>query len=194
MGDFSGFVFSVMEQWRKLLTGSLVLALFGFVHGLSKFSVPISVYWLIVCVTLFWAFFGAWREERKARRRAESRLLSEREIELFRAVRGLSVGLLDLMRRFPNSPAVLSPFSMTWRPLIGTTDFGWDVKEMMAWHSKCLLFIDSFVEDFGAEANKQPLVRVISEKVFPDFPPPAWLCLAWFSEIEDFLLRKAVEN
>jgi hypothetical protein len=185
------FISSVRRHWRIILPGSLTVVILGLLSGTGIIHVPGFVYWLIILVTLFWAFFLAWREEYRARQAAEKALLSAPEKSLLIRSRKLSGGLLDLMRRFPNSPAVLSPFSMTWRPLVGTTDFGWDVKEMITWHAECVAFLDSIADVYGVEAAlKLPLVRIISEKVFPDFPPSALVCLIYFGDIEDFLLRK----
>jgi hypothetical protein len=64
MADLWKFLLAVKEQWRRLVTGSLAIGLLGlFQETKSSFHVPSYAYWLIICVTLFWAFFGAWRKE-----------------------------------------------------------------------------------------------------------------------------------
>ena len=58
-------------------------------------------------------------------------------------------GYLDLMRRFADSEAVMNPFITTWRPSIGQTYYGEDVREVMAWSKKALNLV-SRVDVFGS--------------------------------------------
>lgn len=47
--------------------------------------------------------------------------------------------LLELLRKFPSSPAVLNPFSMSWRPLVGTIDISADVQQTIEWHKQAAI-------------------------------------------------------
>jgi hypothetical protein len=110
------FVLSIKDQWRKILAGSLALVLLRLIAGTEGFRVPSFVYWLIICATLLWAFFAAWREENRVRQGVEGLILSEEEKLLVNQSRKLSSRLLLLMHRCPDSPAVRSPFGLGWRP------------------------------------------------------------------------------
>lgn len=131
MSDVLGFLWLVKNKWRRILTGSATTAVLGLISGTGKIHVPGFVYWLIICITLFWAFFGVWKDEHITHQKAERLLLGKREVELLKRTRKLLEDMLQLMRKFPNSPAVLNPFSHNWRPLVGATDYGWDVKGVM---------------------------------------------------------------
>src|SRR6266853_2525824 len=66
MGELRAYLYSVKEKWRRLVTGSLTTALLGLLQQADpRVRVPGFVYWVIVCVTLFWAFFGAWKTEHR---------------------------------------------------------------------------------------------------------------------------------
>jgi hypothetical protein len=185
------FVLSVKDQWGKILTGSLVLVLLGILGATGDLRVPSFVYWLIICATLFWASFGAWREEHRARQSAEGATPSEEDKQLMNESRKLSSSLLLLMHRFPDSPAVRSPFSIHWRPSIGDTNVEWDIQEMVAWHSECIGFLDKLKKGFGSEAtSKLGLIALLSKNVFPDSPPSSTETLMYMGEIEAFLLNK----
>jgi hypothetical protein len=73
--DFVAFLLSVKEQWRRLLTGSLIVALLGFTDRFRH--IPSSAYWVVVCATLFWSFFGAWRVEYRRKCELEKALITE---------------------------------------------------------------------------------------------------------------------
>jgi hypothetical protein len=61
------FLLAVKEQWRQLLTGSLLIGLLWFADRVLPFHIPTWIFWIILCLTLFWAFFELWRRtHRKA--------------------------------------------------------------------------------------------------------------------------------
>ena len=74
MGNFVSFVVSAVKQWRTIVTGSLVLAVISLIEPIFKVHVPRWVYVMVVCLTLFWAFFRAWESEHCGKIDAETRL------------------------------------------------------------------------------------------------------------------------
>jgi hypothetical protein len=191
--DLLDFVISLKEQWRKILTGSVPIALIGLGQGAGRFHVAGFIYWIITCATLFWAFFGAWKDGYRARKKAENGLLSEDEKRLLRTLRKLSAELAQLMWEFPDSDAVRSPLSMAWRPLVVTANVEWDKQQLMAWHSECRAFLDSLADLPGSEAAwRLTLVKILSNKAFPGFPPSALECLIHLDEIETLLLERVL--
>jgi hypothetical protein len=127
------FFVAVKEQWGRLLTGSLALALLGVVQGMGKLRVPGYVYWVVFCFTLFWSFFGAWRKERDARRMVESVQPSSEETKHANATFALAERLMQMMHYWPQSAAVTNPFTVGWRPLVGKTDIPIDQQKVMEW-------------------------------------------------------------
>jgi hypothetical protein len=66
MKELSAYLYAVKEQWRRLVTGSLTIGLLSLLQQAdSRVRVPGFLYWMIVCVTLLWAFFGAWKTEHR---------------------------------------------------------------------------------------------------------------------------------
>src|SRR5579863_8385158 len=108
------FLVTVKEQWRRILTGSLALTLLGVVQGMGKLRVPGYVYWVVFCFTLFWSFFGAWRNERDARALAESTRPSHEEIKEVKSTFALAERLMQMMHDWPQSVAVTNPFTVGW--------------------------------------------------------------------------------
>jgi hypothetical protein len=187
------FVLAVKDQWRKILTGSLALVLLDLLGATESLPVPSLVYWLVICATLLWAAFGVWREEHRACQGAKRNLLSPEEKQLANLTRKLSSNLLLLMYRFPDSPAVRSPFGIHWRPSFGDTNTEWDVQEMMAWHKECVEYLGRLKAAFGGEAtSKLALVAILSKAVFPESPPSSTEIPMYLGEIEAFLLNKVL--
>jgi hypothetical protein len=50
MGELYLFFTAVKEQWRRILTGSLTLALLGLVQGIGKIRVTGYLYWGVLCI------------------------------------------------------------------------------------------------------------------------------------------------
>jgi hypothetical protein len=67
MSDLLKFMKAIWTKWRLGITGSGILAGVGLMEKLKGINIPHYVYWLILCTTLFAAFFGAWQDERKQR-------------------------------------------------------------------------------------------------------------------------------
>lgn len=193
MSDVFGFVISVKEQWRKILTGSLIVALLGVFERIWRIHVPWFVYVLIVGFTLLWAVFEAWRDEHRALKKAEGRLLSNGETRLLTNLRKLTSEYVRLMRDFPDSDAVRSPFNVSWRPSIGTTDVGFDKQQMMAWHKECLSFLNSLAGVVGSEAaSNLRIVKILSTQASSLFLPAKLECLMYLDEVETLLLKKVL--
>lgn len=81
MRNFCLFVVAVIKQWRGILTGSIALVLVGLAEPIFGVHVPRWVYVVVVCATLFWAFFGAWQREHRARMEETTALRKELEIQ-----------------------------------------------------------------------------------------------------------------
>lgn len=193
--DFFSFLISVRDQWREILTGSITLALIGLVGGAGWIKVPGFVYWIVICLTLFWAFFGAWRTEHHARLKAESELLSPAEEAILQRLRRLLESYLGLVLRFPNSEAVCSPFNMTWRPTAGTLDIPSHVEQMIAWHRECVSCLDKLAGVIGQqEASELPLVQAAAFGFGKAGPPSTWEVLIGLFEIEGRLLSKVIQG
>lgn len=95
------------------------------------------------------------------------------------------------MRRFPKSPSLENPFGKTWRPLVGDTTFGEDVKEMMSWHKNCENLLNELEPVVGPDHFKRlRIVRMIHD-------PTSYMgSLDWLKslhEIEELLLRKTTK-
>lgn len=81
------FVVGVKQQWGGLLTGSITIVLLGLAEGTRGIHVPTFIYWLVICATLFWAFFGAWRKEYRRAEQLKDLLIREYQFSI-RIARG----------------------------------------------------------------------------------------------------------
>lgn len=89
----------------------------------------VSVAWLIASgVLLAVVAISAYLSLRAAYRRRRSVLL-----RLFRQSRDHAAAYRELMRRFPTSPAVASPWDTTWRPDVGQTQIRTDYDKVIDW-------------------------------------------------------------
>lgn len=61
--------------------------------------------------------------------------------EILKDLYTLILEYFELAARFPSSHAVLTPFVNTWKPLVGNTQYGEDVRAMMAWHNSVGKFL-----------------------------------------------------
>jgi hypothetical protein len=182
------FLKAVGKQFGWLL-GILGLTILRFWKPVFGKELPNWLFWLCSCICLLLACFFAWRVEHRARIHAESLLLSPKEKELLARAYKIHKGLLELMWKWPTSPCVLTPISISWRPLVGTTDISADVQATMAWHKEAIDLIE--------EAQK------LFPQVFPEitvatpFPKPgiqASTCLWRFTELEEMLTRKVLAS
>ena len=95
MSESRLFLVAVKQEWSRVLTGSITVALIGLLYGTGKIPIPPFVFWLLIIASLLWAFFRAWRAEH---RRAEkfSELLIKEYQSLVRTLRGqLPTNLVD---------------------------------------------------------------------------------------------------
>lgn len=127
--------------------------------------------------------------ERKERMRMLRHLLDPWQKNLLRKVRKLERELLSAMSKWPTSPAFLTPFSISWRPPVTQSNDKPDVQAMLQWHDRAVAFIretQELVPDFFPE---------ITAKVACPTPGiQAWDALTRFSELEETLTKKAIEE
>lgn len=64
--DLREFIMAVAYHWSSLVTGGLIIGILSIWQGTGH-PVPHSVYWVIAVISLFVAFFKAWRDERSAK-------------------------------------------------------------------------------------------------------------------------------
>jgi hypothetical protein len=190
MRDLYLFVLSVKEQWRRILTGSLVLAVIGLVQGIGKIRIPSGAYWVILLVTLFWSVFGVWKTERDAKAKTASRTLSLEETQKITQTFVLAERLMQMMYNWPTSPAVANPFTIGWRPLVGQTDIPVDQQQVMEWRRDCEAHLTAIAKgDWTPEMQEIKLFGVLSQK---DFHIVSLACLSDFAEIEKRLLERVL--
>jgi len=190
MSEVWEFLKAVGKRWKAGLTGGALVASLVIIQATGH-SVSPWFYGMIVVVTLFSAFFMVWREESRRRRDVEAGLLSPREKDLLKGCCTLKDQFVELMRRFPKSPSLENPFGKTWRPLVGDTTFGEDVKEMMSWHKNCENLLNELEPVVGPDHFRRlRIVRMIHD-------PTSYMGrLDWLKslhEIEELLLRKTTK-
>jgi hypothetical protein len=190
MLEFWQFLLAVKEQWRRVVTGSLVIGLLALAQDTHRLHAPGFVYWILICLTLFWAFFGAWREQYKNHQAATLYILSSEEKHVLHECNSLRDRFLELLRKFPTSPCVVNPFSMAWRPLVGTVDISFDVQQTIEWHTDCLDFLDE-LRGVTPENTFESFSLVLVAR-HRQLPAPSLECLRGLAEIQDSLLKKAL--
>jgi hypothetical protein len=172
---------------------------FGFLLGIAGLTIvrfwrpivgkelPNWLFWVSVGTCLLLAFFYAWRDEHRSRKKAESFHLTDAEKELMGLVLEVHEQLLELLWKWPQSPCVLTPFSISWRPLVGTTNIGEDVRATMEWHKRALAVVEK------ARALHVDFFREVTEAA--PFPKPGIQvvdCMGRFLEVEKKLLTRII--
>jgi hypothetical protein len=171
--------------WSLGVIGSItsILSFFSISSATLRGTTMPRIGWLILAIVLYiFPFIGMW---------FEFHCLGKRK-QLIRRSRQILDEYIELMRCFPESPAVLSPFSFVWRPLIGTTNPGLDVLRTIDWHKQCVAFLDELSAYLGASIadklilNAHKIIAVMrSEAMISQFD-----CIAGLREIERVLLIK----
>lgn len=193
MGELYLFFTAVKEQWRRILTGSLTLALLGLAQGIGKIRVPSYLYWGVLCTTLFWSFFGAWKKEHDVGKNAESMRPSADEIQKANATFALAERLMQMMHDWPKSPAVTNPFTIGWRPLVGQTEIPLDQQRVMEWRRDCEALLIETAKTAGASdrIKKIKLFGVLDHR---DFHIASLECLGDLADIEKLLLQRVLNE
>lgn len=190
MSEMREFLKAVWKQWKSGLTGGALVALLVVYQATGR-SVSAWFYAVIVVVTVFHAFFLTWRYEYRGRKDAEARLLSSGDRQLLETCRNLSSRFMELMRRFPSSPAIADPFGKTWRPLVGTTNFGEDVREVLRWHGDCQAFLGELEKGLDSKNFGDLMIVQMIRNPMSYLGALDWLKSLY--EIPWLLLRKVME-
>jgi hypothetical protein len=64
--DFGRFLKAVIWRWFNLFAGVFVSAVWTIYQQIAGKSLPMSVFWWLVGLCLFWSVFSAWREQHTA--------------------------------------------------------------------------------------------------------------------------------
>ena len=132
---------------------AVLACLLTLINFLRQGSSPV---WLIAsAVLLAVVTLSAWLSIRSSYLQRRGLLL-----RLFRRLRDHAAAYRELMRRFPNSPAVASPFDTTWRPEVGETQIRTDYDKMIGWADdthKLLIHAEPFIGKQGCYELAQRL-------------------------------------
>jgi hypothetical protein len=184
LSDVWSFVKAVGKE-MKLFLGTLGITLLRFWKPVFGRDLPNWIFWAANGLSLLFAFFLAWRKEHRAAIDAKSAHLTREEKVLLIRTHKVHEGLLELMRRFPGSGVVLTPFSITWRPNVGTMNVTDDVRQTIDWYNETNPLIGELQKHMNVFPELTSASRFASIQAL-EF-------LRRFDEIEAALVRRAVE-
>ena len=178
------FLSAALRNWRYAVgIGALPVLLFA--QRLGRFYVPHWSYWIVLCLTLYGVFFKTWRDEHRCAQTLQERTLTEAESDLLAKTQTTYASFMNLMRRWPNSPAVLNPFGKNWRPLVGETNIGADSEAVMNWRDELDQFLNAVRRTMGDRAKGLRLLRFADGEE----SPTALNCLASLLDVQEVLVK-----